>query len=144
VTLSHIPPDDEEDLSSLDGSRETGALAVHEGSFEWVGTELLLNNAPYPRLFRVNVVISKEHTIITNLQFFLTSKSSVEGESILLCQKKNRLKERAKMNAKASLRPLKQESLCVRKWNTSEKANMAHARRSRQSPLACPKRGGPE
>jgi len=60
------------------------------------------------------------------------------------CQKRRQSNGRTKMNAKASLLPLKQESLCVRKWSTSEKANMAHARLSRQSPLACPRHGGPE
>jgi hypothetical protein len=49
-----------------------------------------------------------------------------------------------KTNAKANLLPLKQASLCVKKWSTSGRVNMALDRLSKQSPLGFPRRDGLE
>ncbi|HEY7000839.1 MAG TPA: hypothetical protein VH330_03775 [Candidatus Udaeobacter sp.] len=45
-----------------------------------------------------------------------------------------------KMNAKANLLPLKQANLCVRKWSTFAKVNMARVPQNKRSPLGYRKR----
>jgi hypothetical protein len=64
-----------------------------------------------------------------------------KGEIILLCQKKNQSNARVRMSLKANRLPLRQASLCAKKWNTFGKASMVPVRQSKQLPLDCPRRG---